>query len=105
MAKLLKLRFLDVSDKDKPTFVTLFCDGEHKGYFKRENKDVVDGSAEGTTCRPQKKLLTEVRTLGNAWRQVEEAKFKSLLRDVNKLRIDKGWDTVELPVVEDADKS
>ena len=97
MAKLLQLRFLDTRDSDKPVYVTLFADGERVGYFKREPKDVVDKSAEGSTCRPQKGLLTEVRTLGYPWKQVEADKFKSYLRPINVKRIKAGWEPVELP--------
>lgn len=106
MAKLLKLRFLDTSNKEKPIYVTLFTDGEHKGYFKREPKDLVDKSAEGTTCRVQKKLFTEARTLGRDWKQIDRDKFKRLLRGVNVMRIKTGWEAIELPelVVKDGNK-
>lgn len=102
MAKLLKLRFLDATDKDNQTFVTVFTDGKHKGFFKREPKDIVAKSAEGTSCRHQKGLLTEVRTLGGSWRQIDEADFKLLLNDVNVMREHKGWQPVELPAYEEA---
>jgi hypothetical protein len=97
MAKLLKLRFLDETDKEKPVFVTLMCDGEHKGYFKKEPKELVVKSAESTTCRTQKGQLTEVRQLGYPWKQIDRSKFEKLLRDVNTMRIKVGWEPVELP--------
>ena len=103
MAKLLKLRFLDTTDKEKPMFITLFADGKHKGLFKRNNKEEVDKSVEGTTCRIQKELFTEARTLGNPWKQIDRATFKSLLRDINAMRIKTGWETVELPELETKD--
>ena len=97
MAKLLKLRFLDETDKEKPVFVTLMCDEPHKGYFKREPKDLVVKSAEGTTCKTSKGELTEVRQVGYPWKQIDKNKFKSLLRDVNVMRIKAGWAPIELP--------
>ena len=97
MAKLLKLRFLDLTDAEKPVYVTLFAEGKHLSYFKKEPKDLVDKSAEGTTCRTQKKLLTEVRVLGYPWRQVEPEQFKKHLRPLNIKRIRAGWEPIELP--------
>lgn len=100
MAKLLRLRFLDVTDKENPTFITLFAEGQHKGYFKKDSKGLIDSSAEGTTCRSQKKLLMEVRSVGYPWKQVDRSKFKSLLRGINVMRINNDWDTIELPELE-----
>ncbi len=100
MAKLFKLRFLDTTNKEKPTFITLFADGKRKGFFKQNTKEQIDKSADRTSCRVQKKLLTEVRTFGNPWKQVDRDTFKSFLRDINVIRIKAGWETVELPELE-----
>ena len=101
--KLQKLRFLDLSDPNKHIFITAFVDGDKRGYFKRESKDAVTSSAEGTTCRIQKRLLTEARILSEGWHQLERQEFTALLSKFNAIRSAKGWEPVELPPLEEED--
>jgi len=97
MAKSLALRFLDTSDEDKFQYITIWLQGERRGLFKRDSKELIDDSAEGTTCRIQKKLFTEVRLLGHGWRQLDFPKFKKMLNEINAVRLLKGWEPVFFP--------
>jgi len=101
MAKLLKLRFLDETDKENPSFVTLFMEGKLKGYKKRTPKDVITNMAEGTSCRTQKNLLLEARGVRAPWHQLSDRMFKGLLGEFNAHRTSLGWEAVELPIEEE----
>ncbi len=103
MAQLMQLRFLDVTNKDKPIFVTMYTHGKYKNHFKRELKEKVDSSTEGTSCRIQKGLFTEMKAVGNSWKQIDREKFKSLLKSANKDRTKVGWEPIELPEIDSGD--
>jgi hypothetical protein len=97
MGRLLRLRFLDQTDKENPSFVTAIMDGHLKGYFKREPKHIVVNSADGTSCKTQNNLLTEARTIGVHWHQIDKKQFEGLLGEFNAYRTLLGWEPIELP--------
>jgi len=96
MAKLLKLRFLDLNDKKNDTYIEVYCDENNKrGYFRKINKELA--KADDTTIRPTQDKFYEVRLLGVGWRTITRDKLLQQLKVINRERVKREWPEVKVP--------
>ena len=96
--KVQTMRFLDLTNPDDPTYVTIYVDGPKFGYFHRGNKKNLTDT---TTIRPNHRRLYEIKFLGGDWRSIGRTEFMLRLSTINTWRKGKDMPIIAMPEVDD----